>query len=186
MIKYCLIRDKELKLKKLIVFMAPPGAGKTELAEYLRSKIDNSIIINKDKFTKGDTDYSKDLYYQSVNRLLQERDCVILDSQNLLYQDRVALFNNIDAANQKDIKIIGIWIEVSLKEANQRNSKKPADKQPSEEEMDFLFKYKISPMPDEPFDNLVYIMRDMDIGMSKSYPYISPISTILDRIIYEN
>ena len=48
--------------------------------------------------------------------------------------------------------------------------------------MELLYKYKVSPRPEEPFDDLVYIMRDADIGMSKSYPYIASTFETLDRI----
>lgn len=157
----------------LIIIMAPPGAGKSELAEYLYNKNNNSIIINRNNFEDSIT------YYQTINKFLGRKKIVILDSHTVLYQDRMELFDNLKL---EDTKIIGIWVEVSKKEAKERNIKKPLKEQFTSEELDFLFKYKISPMPNEPFDDLIYIMRDADVGMSKSYPYIASTFETLDRI----
>lgn len=52
--------------------MAPPGAGKSELANYLHKKHSNSIIVNKTNFTKENIAHAEALYYQTINSLLQE------------------------------------------------------------------------------------------------------------------
>ena len=56
----------------LIIIMAPPGAGKSELANYLHKKHPNSIIVNKTNFTKENIAHAEALYYQTINNLLQE------------------------------------------------------------------------------------------------------------------
>ena len=111
--------------------------------------------------------------------MLQEWNYVILDSQTVLYQDRIDLFNHLNLDN---IKVIGIWVESSKQKAYHRNFQKPIEDRPSKKEMELLYKYKVSPTPEEPFDDLDYIMRDADIGMSKSYPYIASTFETLDRI----
>lgn len=167
-------------MKTLVILMAPPGAGKHELAEYLHSRHENSIIINKNNFVKNGLESAATAYYHTVDRWLREDDAyVIIDSHTVLYQDRMELFRNL---NLNGVKVIGVWIEASRREADRRNARKPKDMQPSQEEVDLLFKYKISPMPEEPFDDLVYIMRDADVAMSKSYPYITTALGALDRI----
>lgn len=163
----------------LIIIMAPPGAGKSELANYLHKKHSNSIIVNKTNFTKENIAHAEALYYQTINSLLQEWDYVILDSQTVLYQDRIDLFNHLNLDN---IRVIGIWVESSKQKAYYRNAQKPIEDRPSEKEIELLYKYKVSPMPEEPFDDLVYIMRDANIGMSKSYPYMASTFETLDRI----
>lgn len=167
-------------MKTLVILMAPPGAGKTELAEYLRSRHNNAIIVNKSNFVKEGLDSAERMYYHTIDRLLKENDAyVIVDSQAVLYQDRIELFKNLSL---KDVKVIGVWIEVSRREANRRNDLKFKDMRADDKEMDFLFKYKISPMPEEPFNELIYIMRDADVAMSKSYPYLTTTLGVLDRI----
>lgn len=166
-------------MKKLVIIMAPPGAGKSELANYIHQNHANSIIVNKNNFTKGDLYTSELIYYQTINRLLKEQDYVILDSQTVLYQDRAELFSHL---NLNEVKVIGVWVETSRREADYRNSQKPKDERPTEKEMDFYFKYKMSPMPEEPFDDLIYIMRDANVGMSKSYPYLGSTLETLDRV----
>jgi hypothetical protein len=47
---------------------------------------------------------------------------------------------------------------------------------------EYLHQYRRSPTPEEPFDDLVYITREINTGMSKSQPYIADILTTLDRI----
>ena len=168
-------------MKRLIIFIAPPGAGKTELANYLCENHPNSIILNKTDFTKEKTEQE---YFDKINQYLKEYDWVILDSQNVLYGDRVRLFNNLKL--EDTTKIIGIWIEVSRKEAYSRNKKKLLKEQSKKSDIDFLFKYKMSPIPEEPFEDVYYIMRDANIAMSKSYPYITTTFGILDRFINDN
>ena len=85
--------------------MAPPGAGKTELAEYIHSKEPNSIIINKNNFVKDKIQFAEEAYYQTINNSLLKIDCVIVDSQTVLYQDRLELFSHI---NTEDLFIIGV------------------------------------------------------------------------------
>lgn len=167
-------------MKTLIIIMAPPGAGKSELAEYLYKHLNNVVVLNKEKITK---EKNKQEYYKIINKALDDNDWVILDSQTVLYQDRLELFSHLQKEN---LKIIGIWVEVGKSTANKRNSQKDEKNRSTKEEIDTLFKYKISPLPNEPFDDLVYIMRDANIGMSKSYPYMASTFATLDRIINEN
>lgn len=167
-------------MKKLIVFMAPPGAGKTEFAEYLCSRHDNAIIINKNHFVKNNLEYSESAYDHMINRWLKEENAyVIIDSYTLLYQDRVELFKHL---NLEDVEIIGVWIETSREEADRRNSQKPKELQPSAKTMDFLYKYRISPKEGEPFTDVVYISRDANVGISISQPYMTTALGALERI----
>lgn len=92
-------------MKKLVIIMAPPGAGKSELANYIHQNHANSIIVNKNNFTKGNLYTSELIYYQTINRLLKEQDYVILDSQTVLYQDRAELFSHL---NLNEVKVIGV------------------------------------------------------------------------------
>ncbi len=93
-------------MKTLVILMAPPGAGKTELAEYLRSRHDNAIIVNKNNFVKEGLDSAEKIYYHTIDRLLKEDNAyIIIDSQTVLYQDRIELFKNL---NLNNVKIIGI------------------------------------------------------------------------------
>ena len=89
----------------LVILMAPPGAGKTELAEYFHKLHPNSIIINKSHFIKEGIEAAEKTYYDTIRRNLKEKDYVILDSQMVLYQDRIGLFQSL---NCDDIRIIGI------------------------------------------------------------------------------
>lgn len=163
-------------MNTLIILMGPPGAGKTELAEYLHKKHPDSIIINKSEYLKKDNIKN---YYNWVNKNLKEKDYVILDSQSVFYEDRIELFKSIDYKNSK---VIGIWIEVSYKESDRRNSYKSKEEQLTLEEKQKYFKYKISPISNEPFDDIVYIIRDENIGMSISHPYMTTTFGALDRI----
>lgn len=88
-------------MKKLVIIMAPPGAGKNELANYIYNQHNNSIIIDKNNFS-SDLDY-----YKSINEALENQEYVILDSQTALYQERAELFTFVNLKH-KDIKIIGI------------------------------------------------------------------------------
>jgi hypothetical protein len=55
-------------------------------------------------------------------------------------------------------------------------------RQVPDETFEYLYKYRESPMMDELFDDVVYITREINTGMSKSQPYITDILTALDRI----
>ena len=55
-------------------------------------------------------------------------------------------------------------------------------RQVPEETFEYLYQYRESPSPNEPFDDIVYITREINTGISKSQPYITDILTALDRI----
>lgn len=168
-------------MNTLILFMSPPGSGKSELAEYLSKRLDNSIIINKPNFYlqyKSEKDY-----YLNVKKMLETKKYVILDSCNVLLEDRERLFSYLDTDS---INIIGIWVEINKNSAKERNAKRLLKDQVQEKDIDYLYKYRVSPTFEEPFDDIIYIMWDANIGMSKSYPYLTSALGVLDRIGIED
>lgn len=59
-------------MKTLIIIMAPPGAGKSELAEYLYEHLNNAVVLNKEKITKEKK--NKQEYYKILNKALDDND----------------------------------------------------------------------------------------------------------------
>lgn len=55
-------------------------------------------------------------------------------------------------------------------------------RQVPDETFEYLYKYRESPAASEPFNDVVYITREINTGMSRSQPFITNILTALDRI----
>ncbi|MBO6244372.1 MAG: hypothetical protein J6O41_07445 [Clostridia bacterium] len=55
-------------------------------------------------------------------------------------------------------------------------------RQVPDEVFEHLYRYRESPSSDEPFDDIFYITREINTGMSKNQPYITDILTVLNRI----
>lgn len=160
-------------MKKLIIFMGPSGVGKTDLANYLKSKHPEALSIEK-KHILDNQDY-----YNTINKYLSISDFVIIDGHHVLKQERKELFKNIDVDN---LYIVGIWVENSWGNILVNNGGKPPKEQVSYEDLVYLFGYRSSPDESEPFDDIVYLMVHSGMGMSKTQPYLTDVYTALDRI----
>lgn len=159
-----------------------------ELARYLQiSKYPDSIIIDKYdswlKYPEEPYESNKIKYnlYKKVENALNQKDVVMLIAPFVLKIDRMNFFEYIFYKIQ-DLQIIGVWVERKYEDLKILRQFRLPYRQVPDETFEYLYKYRESPSQNEPFNDIVYITREVNTGMSKSQPYIANILTVLDRI----
>ena len=159
-----------------------------ELARYLQiSKYPESIIIDRyDSWLKyPEEPYSSDKVEYNLCKKVEEallnKDVVMLIAPFVLKIDRTNFFEYIKL-KIKNLQVIGVWVERKYEDLKILRQFRLPYRQVPEETFEYLFKYRESPAQEEPFDDIVYITREVNTGMSKSQPYIADILTVLDRI----
>lgn len=170
---------------KFIMLMGPPCVGKSVIAKYIKDTHTNCRIVSKTDILKAHTELSvfssksNKIFCNEINEALQLYDIVIADDTQTTIASRKRVFKNL---NLKNVKVIGIWIEASLKSALSYNE--------TRSNLDYLdpfvikeiFKYSVSPQKYEPFDDIVFINKDSCIGISKTHPKIENIFKTLEQI----
>ncbi len=176
-------------MKKIIMFIGTPGMNNMELAHYLQiTKYPESIIIDRyDSWLKYPKErYNSDIIekdlYKTTYQALQDTDVVMLIAPFVLKVDRNNFFEYINYTFQEKIQIIGVWVERKYEDLKILRQLRLPYRQVPEETFEYLYNYRESPSADEPFDDIVYITREINTGMSKSHPYVTDILTALDNI----
>lgn len=176
-------------MKKLIMFLGTPGMNNIELARYLQiTKYPKSIIIDRyDSWLKYPNErYNADIVeqdlYITTKEALEKTDVVMLIAPFVLKIDRDNFFLYIDKYIQEKIEIIGVWVERKYEDLKILRQLRLPYRQVPDETFEYLYKYRESPCSSEPFDDIVYITREINTGISKSQPFITDILTALDRI----
>lgn len=176
-------------MKKIIMFIGAPGMNNMELAHYLQiTKYPKSIIIDRyDSWLKYPNErYSSNVVeqdlYKTTIQALQDTDVVMLIAPFVLKIDRDNFFLYLNKTFQKKIEIIGVWVERKYEDLKILRQLRLPYRQVPDETFEYLYKYRESPLPDEPFNDIVYITREINTGMSRNKPYITDILTALDRI----
>lgn len=176
-------------MKKLIMFLGTPGMNNIELARYLQvTKYPKSIIIDRyDSWLKYPNErYNADIVeedlYNTTKKALEESNVVMLIAPFVLKADRDNFFLYLDHYIQEKIEIIGVWVERKYEDLKTLRQLRLPYRQVPDETFEYLYKYRESPAASEPFNDVVYITREINTGMSRSQPFITDILTALDRI----
>lgn len=176
-------------MKKLIMFLGTPGMNNIELARYLQvTKYPKSIIIDRyDSWLKYPNErYNADIIeqdlYQTTKKALEDSDVVMIIAPFVLKVDRDNFFLYLESQVQEKLNIIGVWVERKYEDLKILRQLRLPYRQVPEETFEFLYKYRESPSASEPFNDIVYITREINTGISKSQPFITDILTALDRI----
>ena len=176
-------------MKKLIMFLGTPGMNNMELARYLQvTKYPKSIIIDRyDSWLKYPNErYNADVVeqdlYTTTKKALTESDVVMVIAPFVLKVDRDNFFLYINNYIQEKMEIIGVWVERKYEDLKILRQLRLPYRQVPDETFEYLYRYRESPSASEPFDDIVYITREINTGISKKEPYITDILTALDRI----
>ena len=76
------------------------------------------------------------------------------NDRNINRIERDKFFNNV---NYNGCEVVCVWVETPKNVAVERNKNRDKYHRISEKEIDEMYKYKISPQDDEPFDKIVFI-----------------------------
>lgn len=160
-----------------------------ELARYLQvTKYPKSIIIDRyDSWLRYPNErYNSDIIeqdlYETTSKALQDSDVVMLIAPFVLKVDRDNFFFYLDQTFQEKLEIIGVWVERKYEDLKILRQLRLPYRQVPDETFEYLYRYRESPSSEEPFNDIVYITREINTGISKNQPYITDILTALDRI----
>lgn len=176
-------------MKKIIMFIGTPGMNNMELAHYLQiTKYSKSIIIDRydiwlkypeEQYNSNIVEY--DLYNTIINAL-NKTNTVMIIAPFVLKADRDNFFSYIEKHVKEKIQYIGVWVERKYEDLKILRQLRLPYRQVPEETFEYLYNYRESPTPNEPFDDIFYITREINTGISKNQPYITDILTALNKI----
>lgn len=176
-------------MKKIIMFIGTPGMNNMELAHYLQiTKYPKSIVIDRydiwlkypeEQYNSNIVEY--DLYNTVINAL-NKTDIVMIIAPFVLKADRDNFFSYMEKHIKEKIQYIGVWVERKYEDLKILRQLRLPYRQVPEETFEYLYNYRESPAPNEPFDDIFYITREINTGISKNQPYITDILTALDKI----
>lgn len=161
--------------RKLIMLIGPPSIGKTYLAQTICDNYSDADCLYLDERTCEDSD----LFYNILNiAVSQNLPAIIVEGSFTTVAKRMEFFKRV--RNLHQVKVIGVWIEASLSSVLSFNQTKaiPTD----ETEITRIFNFKVSPMETEPFDEMVYVMRETDVAIRTSDPVIKNVIDVLKTI----
>ena len=79
----------------------------------------------------------------------------------------------------KDTRIVGLWIETPLPVAIKQNEARTGLARVPEDVIRRMYKSKVSPREWEPFDEVLFISRDVDMAIGKNSINIT---NVLDKL----
>lgn len=171
----------------LIIMMGPAGCGKSYLAKKIEDTHEDCIIVSRDDIRfallKPGEDYfahekeTERAFYQTVSDMLLVHKYVIADATHLTSKSRNKFFSNVNLPSKS--KVIGVWIEVDESTAQKQNETRTGLRKVPSEVISRMYKYKVSPASEEPFDDVVYISAHTDQAISTFNPTIGK---VIDRL----
>ena len=167
----------------LIIMMGVSAVGKSFLAKHIADTHDDCIIISRDAIRfamlgKGEDYFEHEdevlkHFYQNISDALRVHKYVIADATHLSVKARRRLFSNISIPSET--RIVGVWIETSLETALRQNAARTGLARVPEDVIRRMFKTKVSPRKEEPFDEIIFISRDSNVAIGSASPTIEEV-----------
>lgn len=177
-------------LHTLIIMCGPSGVGKSFLAKHIADTHDDCIIVSRDSIHfamlgKGEDYFAHEdevikHFYQNISDSLRVHKYVIADATHLSVKARRRLFSNVSIPS--NTRIVGVWIETSLETALRQNSARTGLARVPEYVIRRMFKTKVSPRKEEPFDEVIFISRDSNVAIGSASPTIEEVYAKLEAI----
>lgn len=174
----------------LIIMCGPSGVGKSFLAKHIADTHDDCIIVSRDAIRfamlgKGEDYFAHEdevikRFYQNISDALRIHEYVIADATHLSVKARRRLFSNISIPS--GTRIVGVWIETSVDTALRQNAARTGLARVPEDVIRRMFKTKVSPRKEEPFDEVIFISRDSNLAIGSASPTIEEVYEKLEAI----
>lgn len=174
----------------LIVMIGVAGIGKSYLAKHILDTHEDCTIVSRDaiRFAKlqEDDDYFKyedeveANYYNAISAAIQTHEYVIADATHITKKSRRKLFSNISLPS--GTKVIGVYVEAPLSTALRQNAMRTGRARVPEDVIKRMFKQKVSPQENEPFDEVIYISKDADMALGNGSDGIKTVFEKLEQI----
>lgn len=177
-------------LHTLIVMCGPSGVGKSFLAKHIADTHDDCVIVSRDAIRfamlgKGEDYFAHEdevikRFYQNISDALRIHKYVIADATHLSVKARRRLFSNISMPSRTHV--VGVWIETSVETALRQNAARTGLARVPEDVIRRMFKTKVSPRKNEPFDEVIFVSRDSNLAIGSASPTIEEVYEKLEAI----
>lgn len=167
----------------LIVLAGPSGVGKSFLARFIANTHEDCVIVSRDAIRfamlgRGEDYFAHEdevieHFYQNISDALRIHKYVIADATHLSVKARHRLFSNVKMPS--DTRIVGVWIETSVETALRQNAARTGLARVPDDVIRRMFKSKVSPRKDEPFDEVIFISRDSNVAIGSASPTIEEV-----------
>lgn len=171
----------------LIVMMAPAGVGKSYLAKQFADSHEDTVIVSRDSIRSAllqeEDDYFKyedeveQKYYEAVSLALKTHKYVIADATQITVSSRRKFFANVTI--DSDVRVIGFWIETPMSVAIKQNEGRTGRARVPEQVIRRMYKHKVSPRKNEPFDEVFFVSRDADMAIGSRHINIT---SVMDKM----
>ena len=171
----------------LIMMMGPAGCGKSHLAKKIEDTHEDCIIVSRDDIRfallkPGEEYFAHEkeverLFYQTISDMLLIHKYVIADATHVTSKSRNRFFDKVKIPSKT--KTIGVWVEADETTAQKQNETRTGLRKVPSEAISRMYKYKVSPTQDEPFDDIIYISAHTDQAISTFNPTVGK---IIDRL----
>lgn len=166
----------------LILMCGVTQSGKSIFAKAIQDSHKDCMTIKRDNcrmYNSENADTVDKRFYNAVNIALKSHRYVVANDRNINRIERDKFFNNI---NYNGCEVVCVWVETPKNVAVERNKNRDKYHRISEKEIDEMYKYKISPQDDEPFDKIVFISEQQNYAIGTSNMQILPIIDQLKAI----
>ena len=179
--KYTIYWQAKMK-HTLILMCGVTQSGKSVFAKAIQDSHEDCMTVKRDNcrmYNSEDAETVDKRFYNAVNIALKSHRYVVANDRNINRLERDKFFNNVD---YKGCEVICVWVETPQNVALARNQNRDKYHRLSEEEIADMYKYKVSPQDNEPFDKIVFISEQQNYAIGTSNMRILPIIEQLKAI----
>lgn len=166
----------------LILMCGVTQSGNSIFAKAIQDSHEDCMTIKRDNcrmYNSENADTVDKRFYNAVNIALKSHRYVVANDRNINRIERDKFFNNV---NCNGCEVVCVWVETPKNVAVERNKNRDKYHRINEKEIDEMYKYKVSPQDDEPFDKIVFISEQQNYAIGTSNMQILPIIDQLKAI----
>ena len=177
----------QAKMKHTLILMCGvTQSGKSVFAKAIQDSHEDCMTIKRDNcrmYNSEDADTVDKRFYSAVNIALKSHRYVVANDRNINRVERDKFFNNVNCSG---CEVICIWVETPQNVAITRNKNRDKYHRLSEKEIAEMYRCKVSPQDNEPFDRIVFISEQQNYAIGTNNMQILPIIDQLKAIQFYN
>lgn len=179
--KYTIYWQAKMK-HTLILMCGVTQSGKSVFAKAIQDSHKDCMTIKRDNCRMYNSENAETVnkrFYNAVNIALKSHRYVVANDRNINRLERDKFFNNVD---YKGCEVICVWVETPQNVALARNKNRDKYHRLSEKEIAEMYRCKVSPQDNEPFDRIVFISEQQNYAIGTNNMQILPIIDQLKAI----
>ena len=179
--KYTIYWQAKMK-HTLILMCGVTQSGKSVFAKAIQDSHEDCMAIKRDNcrmYNSEEADTVDKRFYNAINIALKSHRYVVANDRNINRVERDKFFNNV---NYNGCEVICVWVETPQTVAVARNKNRDKYHRLSEKEIAEMYRCKVSPQDNEPFDRIVFISEQQNYAIGTNNMQILPIIDQLKAI----